>query len=115
MDSRKLADLTAKACDDKRADDIVVLDMKHVSLIADYFLICEGSSERQVQAIANEVKDRAAENDIEVKRLEGYEQARWILIDLGDVVCHVFHKDERMYYNIERLWGDAPLVDVSLD
>ncbi|UOQ47372.1 ribosome silencing factor [Gracilibacillus caseinilyticus] len=114
MDSKQLADQVAKACDDKRAEDIVIMDMKNVSLIADYFLICQGTNERQVQAIAREVKDLAQEEEIEVKRLEGFDQARWVLVDLGDVVCHIFHRDERQYYNLEKLWGDAPQLEVKL-
>ncbi len=114
MDSKQLVDLVAKACDDKRAEDIVILDMNEVSLIAEYFLICEGTNERQVQAIAREVKDLADEQDINVKRMEGFDQARWILVDLGDIVCHIFHRDERNYYNLEKLWGDAPQLEVKL-
>lgn len=110
MDTKELASLTVEACDDKRAEDIVVLDMKEVSLIADYFVICHGSNERQVQAIAREVKAKAQEEGLDVKRLEGLEQGRWVLVDLDDVVCHIFHKDERPYYNLERLWGDAPTL-----
>ncbi|ELK45517.1 ribosome silencing factor [Halobacillus sp. ACCC02827] len=113
MESKELVTLAAQACDEKRANDIVVLDMAEVSLIADYFLICEGSNERQVQAIARELKNQAEEQGIEVKRMEGFEQARWILVDLNDVVCHIFHKDERHYYNLERLWGDADTVPVE--
>ncbi|WP_181350595.1 ribosome silencing factor [Thalassobacillus sp. CUG 92003] len=113
MDSKELVKKIANACDDKRAEDIIVLNMSDVSLISDYFLICEGSNERQVQAIARGVKDEAEENGIEVKRMEGFDQARWILLDLNDVVCHIFHKDERHYYNLERLWGDAPTVAVE--
>ncbi|MBN8236701.1 ribosome silencing factor [Halobacillus kuroshimensis] len=113
MESRELVTLAAQACDEKRAQDIVVLDMADVSLIADYFVICEGSNERQVQAIAREVKAQAEENGMEVKRMEGFEQARWVLIDLNGVVCHIFHKDERHYYNLERLWGDADTVFVE--
>ncbi|WP_101844351.1 ribosome silencing factor [Halobacillus sp. Marseille-P3879] len=113
MDSKELVMVAAKACDEKRAQDIVVLDMADVSLVADYFLICEGSNERQVQAIAREVKDQAEESGIEVKRMEGFDKARWILVDLNGVVCHIFHKDERQYYNLERLWGDASTVSVE--
>ncbi|MBX0358788.1 ribosome silencing factor [Halobacillus sp. Nhm2S1] len=113
MESKELVNLAAQACDEKRAQDIVVLDMSEVSLIADYFLICEGSNERQVQAIARELKNQAEENGIEVKRMEGFEQARWVLVDLNDIVCHIFHKDERHYYNLERLWGDADTVVVE--
>ncbi|WP_156647158.1 ribosome silencing factor [Lentibacillus sp. JNUCC-1] len=110
-----MVQLAAQACDEKRGEDIVALDMKDVSLVADYFLICHGNSERQVQAIAKGIKDTLEENGAHVKRLEGYEQARWVLVDTGDVVCHVFHKDDRTYYNLERLWGDADHVHLNLD
>lgn len=103
-----LLDIAFKAADDKRAVDIVVLNMQGISLLADYFLICHGNSDRQTQAIAREIADAAHKAGYEVKRIEGFDSARWILVDLGDVVCHVFHKDERAFYNLERLWGDAP-------
>jgi ribosome-associated protein len=112
MTERELLVLAAKAADDKRAEDIVALNMQGISLIADYFLICHGNSEKQVQAIAREMKEKAEEADIHVKRLEGFDEAKWILVDLGDVVAHIFHRDERLYYNLERLWGDAPQEDV---
>lgn len=113
-DKREILQIIAEACDDKRAENIIALDMNEVSLVADYFLICHGSNERQVQAIARGIKDALDEKDIHVKRLEGFEQARWILVDAGDIVCHVFHKDERTYYNLERLWGDADRVELEL-
>ena len=102
-----------QAVDDKKGEDIVVLNMEGVSLIADQFIICHANSERQVQAIAKEVADKAAKSGYTVKRLEGVEMARWVLVDLGDVVVHVFHRDERGYYNLEKLWGDAPLLNMA--
>jgi ribosome-associated protein len=112
MDNQELLKIAVKAADDKRAEDILALDMKGISLIADYFIICHGNSDKQVQAIAREMKERAQENGYDVKRIEGFDEATWVLIDLGDVVAHVFHRDERSYYKLERLWGDAPLVDI---
>ena len=112
MDNQELLKISVKAADDKRAEDILALDMKGISLIADYFIICHGNSDKQVQAIAREMKEKALENGYEVKRIEGFDEGTWVLIDLGDVVAHVFHRDERSYYNLERLWGDAPLVDI---
>lgn len=106
-----LLSITYKAIDDKRGEDIVALNMQGISLLADYFVIAEGSSERQVQAIAREVKDKAEEQGFIVKKMEGFDSGRWILVDIGDVVAHIFHKDERAYYNLERLWGDAPQLD----
>lgn len=113
MHENKILQMAVKAADDKKAENIVVLNMKGISLISDYFLICHGNSEKQVQAIATEIKKSAQENEMELKRLEGFDQARWVLIDLNDVVVHVFHKDERLYYNLEKLWGDAPTVDIE--
>ncbi|MFC7684609.1 ribosome silencing factor [Ureibacillus sp. GCM10028918] len=110
--TQTLLEIAYKALDDKRAEDIVVLNMENISLLADYFLICNGNSDRQAQAIAREVQEKAQENGYEVKRIEGFDSARWILVDLGDVVVHIFHKDERAFYNLERLWGDAPHLDL---
>ncbi|WP_096201337.1 ribosome silencing factor [Bacillus sp. FJAT-45350] len=112
-EKREILQLAVTAVDDKKADNIVALNMKGISLIADYFVICHGNSEKQVQAIAFELKKQAQEYGIEIKRLEGYDQARWVLVDLGDVVVHVFHRDERTYYNLEKLWGDAPTINLE--
>ena len=115
MTNSTLLDIAFKAADDKRAEDIVVLNMQGISLLADYFLICHGNSDRQTQAIAREIADAAHKAGFPVIRMEGFDAARWILVDLGDVVCHVFHKDERQYYNLERLWGDAPEKFIAVD
>ncbi|MFE8703238.1 ribosome silencing factor [Cytobacillus sp. FJAT-54145] len=112
MSDRQLLLTTVKAADDKRAEDIVVLNMKGISSVADYFIICHGNSDKQVQAIASEMKEKAHENGHDIKRMEGYEEGRWILVDLGDVIAHIFHREDRSYYNLERLWGDAPSEDV---
>lgn len=108
MEGKELALFTAEQADDKRAFDIVILEMKGISLMADYFVICEGNSEKQVQAIARGIKEGAQEQGMTISRMEGFDRARWILIDLGNVIAHVFHKDERGYYQLEKLWGDAP-------
>lgn len=113
MNQQELLKVAVKAADDKRAEDIVALNMQGVSLIADYFVICHGNSDKQVQAIAREIKEKAEENGFNVRRMEGFDEARWILVDLGDVVVHVFHHEERGYYNLERLWGDAPLENLQ--
>jgi ribosome-associated protein len=113
MTNRQLLETSVKAADDKRAEDIVVLNMQGISLISDYFIICHGNSDKQVQAIAREMKEKAMEHGHMVKRMEGFDEARWILLDLGDVVAHIFHRDERSYYNLERLWGDAPIENME--
>ena len=113
INSNNILELVVKAADSKRAEDIVALDVTQVSLLADYFVVCHGNSDRQVMAIAEEVIDVAQKNQIEVKRVEGKESARWVLIDLGDVIIHVFYGEERDFYNLEKLWSDAPLVNIS--
>lgn len=113
MSKNELLVTAVKAADDKRAEDIMVLNMKGISLIADYFMICHGNSDKQVQAIAREVREKAGELGYELKRMEGFDEARWVLIDIGDVVVHVFHREERSYYNLERLWGDAPIENIQ--
>jgi ribosome-associated protein len=113
MNNQELLKIAVKAADDKRAEDIIALNMQGISLIADYFVICHGNSDKQVQAIAREIKEKTEETEYAVKRIEGFDEARWVLLDLGDVVVHVFHRDERLYYNLERLWGDAPRVELS--
>ncbi|MDT2814095.1 ribosome silencing factor [Vagococcus carniphilus] len=113
INSDNILELVVKAADSKRAEDMVALNVKEVSLLADYFVVCHGNSDKQVLAIANEVISEAQKNQVEVKRVEGKESARWILIDLGDVVVHVFHSDEREFYNLEKLWSDAPLVNLT--
>ncbi|WP_096434559.1 ribosome silencing factor [Alteribacter populi] len=113
MKPNELLDLAVQAVDDKRAENIVALDMEGVSLMADFFVICHGNSEKQVEAIAHEVRDKAQEAGLEVKRMEGTDQSRWVLIDLDDVIVHVFHKEDRHYYNLEKLWADAR--DINLD
>ncbi|MFT1946055.1 ribosome silencing factor [Staphylococcus aureus] len=109
MNSQELLEIAVDAIDNKKGEDTISLEMKGISDMTDYFVVTHGNNERQVQAIARAVKEVANEQNIEVKRMEGYNEARWILIDLADVVVHVFHKDERNYYNIEKLYQDAPL------
>ncbi|WP_407944886.1 ribosome silencing factor [Paenibacillus cymbidii] len=103
--------LVVDAAEDKKGMNVVTLDLQNISLIADYFVIVHGNSETQVQAIATEIRKKAGEHGVHVRGLEGMDTARWVLIDLGDVVAHVFHRDERDYYNLERLWSDAKVVE----
>ncbi|WP_435924715.1 ribosome silencing factor [Paenibacillus sp. DYY-L-2] len=107
----ELLSAAVAAAEDKKAMNIVALDLKGISLIADYFVICHGNSDTQVQAIATEVRKRAQEAGAVIRGIEGMNSARWVLMDLGDVVVHIFHRDEREYYNIERLWSDAKVVE----
>ncbi|MEW9701545.1 ribosome silencing factor [Paenibacillus sp. SI8] len=100
-----------EAAEDKKAMNVVALNLQGISLVADYFVICHGNSETQVQAIATEARKKAQEYGVRIRGYEGVDTARWVLLDLGDVVLHVFHRDDREYYNIERLWSDAKVVE----
>jgi ribosome-associated protein len=108
----QLVNVVVNAVEDKKAMNVLALNLKGISLLADYFVICHGNSDVQVQAIATAVKKKAEEHGLQVRRIEGFDSARWVLVDLGDVVVHVFHRDEREYYNIERLWSDAKVVEL---
>lgn len=111
--TKQLLEITVSAAENKKALDLIALDLQGISLIADYFVICHGNSDRQVQAIVNEIRNRVHEAGITIRGVEGFDVARWVLIDLGDVIVHVFHQDERKYYNIEKLWSDAKVVELA--
>lgn len=115
MDVKQMVQVIAKTCDDKQAKDIVGLDMNNVSLVADYFLICHANNPRQVQAIAKAIKDSLDEIDISIKHMEGFDQGKWIIVDTGFVLCHIFDEEERSFYNLERLWGDASKIKLEID
>ncbi|MEQ7052436.1 ribosome silencing factor [Paenibacillus alvei] len=110
---KDLLEIAVSAAEDKKAMDLIALDLQGISLIADYFVICHGNSDTQVQAITNEIRKRVHEVGGHVRGTEGFDSARWVLIDLGDVIVHVFHREEREYYNIEKLWSDAKVVEFA--
>ncbi|RJX41227.1 ribosome silencing factor [Paenibacillus pinisoli] len=113
VQSHELMKIAVTAVEDKKAIDVIALDLKDISLVADYFIICSGNSDTQVQAIATEVRKQADLAGARIRGLEGMDSARWVLIDLGDVIVHIFHREEREYYNIERLWSDAKVVEFA--
>ena len=104
--------LAAAAALDKKAQDLVVLDLQGISSFTDYFLICHGNSVRQTQAIADAVEERLRPEKIRA-RVEGYQEGDWILMDFVDFVVHIFTPERREYFDLERLWGDAPRVPVE--
>ncbi|RXZ77207.1 ribosome silencing factor [Paenibacillaceae bacterium] len=111
--SEQLMRLVVDAAEEKKAHRIVALNLVDISLVADYFVICHGNSDIQVQSITTEIRKRVEEAGGRIRGIEGMDSARWVLIDIGDVVVHVFHRDEREYYNIERLWSDAKVVEFA--
>ncbi len=105
--------LALAAVEDKKAFDVVLLDISKVASFASYFLMCSGDSSRQIQAIADEVEKKLKESGIRPNHIEGYRHAEWVLMDYVDVVVHVFSRSARAYYDLERLWRDGKRLDVQ--
>jgi ribosome-associated protein len=110
--SREKALACARAAIDKKAENVKILDMTDLSGFTDYFVICSGMSDRQVQSIADSVDNAMTVADYDVLSAEGYGEGRWVLMDMGDVVVHVFLDALREYYDLETLWADAPRVKI---
>ena len=106
----KIANIAATAAADKLAENLVALDVTEPMPLTDIFLLASGRSERQVAAIADEIEDKLLESGVKYLRREGKETGRWILLDFGDLVCHIMHEEDRMYYSLERLWKDCPVI-----
>lgn len=106
-DAQKLVRKIVAAAEERKAQNTIVLDLRGVSLIADFFMICSAGSSIRAQAIAQHIKEKLEEEGVPLLRQEGYQEARWILLDYGWVVIHIFQEEERQFYNLERLWGDA--------
>jgi len=107
---RQLALLAAEVCDEKKAKEIIVLDVRKITSISDYFIVCSTSNERQARAIAEGMRMRMKELGRREMGVEGIEDARWVLQDFGDIVLHIFHESQREFYDIEGLWADAKQV-----
>ncbi len=105
---RERVRLAVEAALDKKALDLDVLHVEKLTSIADYFIICSASSERQTQAIADSIESRLREEKVKPSLVEGTNPGRWILVDYGDFICHIFTEECRRFYGLERLWGDAP-------
>ena len=105
--------LAGKVLSDKKAQDIVVIDIQEKASFADYFVICSGTSERQVQSLVDDVGDAFAKEDLLAKSIEGKNGSGWILMDFGDIIVNVFTKEMREKYNIEKVWGDCEFIEVE--
>jgi ribosome-associated protein len=111
--SIRLLQIAAAAADEKGGEDLIALDISEPLPLVDIFLIVTGRNERNVIAISNEIEDKMIQAGVKTIRREGRAEGRWILLDFGDLVVHVFHEEERMYYGLERLWKDCPVVPIS--
>ncbi len=106
--------VAAAAADSKQAEDLVALDVSGPLPLTDIFLLASGRNERNVIAIAGEIEDKLIEAGVKTIRREGKAEGRWVLLDFGDLVVHVFHEEDRMYYSLERLWKDCPAIPVAV-
>ena len=113
MIARTLAKRIADLMISKKAHDVVILDLKRLTSAADYFVICSTDSDTQVRAVADAVRDGMEESNERVWHYEGYQALKWIVLDYVDVVAHIFYKEDRSFYNLERLWGDAKKTEVK--
>jgi len=111
LNPQEVVNIAVQAADDKKAIDTRVLDIREISIIADYFVICSGRSAPQVQAIADNIQEQLKKENVPALHLEGVREGTWVLLDYGDVVVHVFQEAERQFYKLERLWGDALVVE----
>ncbi len=107
------ARLAVKAALDKKAKDVVILELRDLSIITDYFVICSGESSTQVRSIADNVEEKLRRESIRPSGIEGYNLSQWILMDYGDVIVHVFEEGTRAFYELEKLWLDAPRIDIE--
>jgi len=108
--SSKMTQLAIAALEEKKAEDIKVIDISKVTVIADYFIIAGGSNRNQIQALCDSVEKKLGQEGCHLKQIEGYENANWILMDFGDIIVHIFDKENRLLYDLERIWRDGKRV-----
>lgn len=113
MTSKEMVKIAYNAIDDKKGMDISIIDISEISVLADYFIIAGGSNINQIKAIADNVVERLGKEDVHPKSIEGYNYANWILMDYKDIVVHVFNQDDRLFYDLERIWRDGKTVNIN--
>ena len=114
MNSKEIARLACEAMEDKKAQDIKIINIEQVSTLADYFIIASGANRNQVQAMADNVDEVLGRAGVEPKQMEGYQSANWILMDYRDVVIHIFDEENRLFYDLERIWRDGENIDIAV-
>lgn len=111
METKKTALLAVNALEDKKAEDIRIIDISEISTVADYFIIADGSNKSQIQAMADNVSEVLGRAGVTVRQIEGYQNANWILMDFQDVIIHIFDRENRLFYDLERIWRDGVLIE----
>lgn len=113
MTSKELARIAIDALEDKKVEDLRIIDISDISIMADYFIIGSGLSQTQVRALANNVEEKLHEAGVSPRQIEGYQSASWILMDFNDIIVHVFNSDDRLFYNLEKIWLDGKPINPS--
>lgn len=108
--SNEMTKIAYNALEDKKAEDIVVLEVSDITILADYFIIANGSNSSQVQALVDNVEEQLSKAGVEPKRIEGVGNTNWILMDYGDIIVHIFSKEDRLFYDLERIWRDGKKI-----
>ena len=112
-EAKQSAKLALEALEDKKAMDVRILDITHVSTLADYFMIASGSNQNQVQAMVDNVEEMLTKAGYEPKQIEGTRNSSWILMDYGDLIIHVFDEENRLFYDLERIWRDGKVLEME--
>ena len=110
---KEMARLAINAMEDKKAEDIRVIDISQVSVLADYFIIESGSNRSQIQTLSDAVEEKLGKAGYPVKQIEGYQNANWVLLDFGDIIVHIFDQENRLFYDLERIWRDGRSMDID--
>lgn len=111
--SKKMAKIAYEALDEKKGEDIKVIDISEISVLADYFIIANGGSDSQVRALVENVEEKLSKEGYEPKQREGYGLGNWVLLDFGAIIVHVFDKENRLFYDLERIWRDGKTIPVD--
>ena len=111
--SLNMVKIAYDALDDKLAEDIKIIDIRSISVLADYFIIADGNNKNQVQAMVDNVHEELFKAGYEMKQMEGYREGNWILLDFGDIIIHIFDKENRLFYDLERIWKDGKEVSIE--
>ena len=111
--TKEFAVLAVEALEDKKAEDIAIIDISEVSVIADYFIIAGGNNKSQIQALSDVVDEKLGRAGLPLKQIEGYNNANWILLDFGDIIVHIFDKENRLFYDLERIWCDGKKIELN--
>ncbi len=111
MDAREMAKLACSALEEKKAKDVKVIDIREISVIADYFILADGENQNQLQAMQDAVEEKLYAAGAHVKQIEGNQKSTWILMDYGDIIVHIFSKEDRLFYDLERIWRDGVMLE----